>query len=41
MAGMKEFVQRGVKESGLLLGRIVDGAKASVQLLAGLAGLAT
>ena len=41
MAGMEGLVQEGVKESGLPPVRIVDGAKAGVQLLAGLARLAT
>ncbi|KAF9485251.1 hypothetical protein BDN70DRAFT_871658 [Pholiota conissans] len=40
MAGMEELVQRGVTEAGHKPVRVVDGAKAGVQILAGLARLA-
>ncbi|KAH9481565.1 hypothetical protein JR316_0006092 [Psilocybe cubensis] len=41
MAGMEDLVQQGVVEVGLEPVRVVDGAKAGVQILAGLARLAT
>ncbi|KAF8962713.1 Asp/Glu/hydantoin racemase [Flammula alnicola] len=41
MAGMEALVQQGVAEAGLPPVRVVDGAKAGVQILAGLARLAT
>lgn len=40
MAGMEDLVQQGVKEAGFKPVRVVDGAKAGVQILAGLARLA-
>ncbi|KDR76367.1 hypothetical protein GALMADRAFT_247806 [Galerina marginata CBS 339.88] len=41
MAGMEGLVRQGVVEAGLPPVRIVDGAKAGIQILAGLARLAT
>lgn len=38
---MEDLVQQGVIEAGLEPVRVVDGAKAAVQILAGLARLAT
>ncbi|PPQ91020.1 hypothetical protein CVT25_013945 [Psilocybe cyanescens] len=40
MAGMEEWVEQGVVEAGMGPIRVVDGAKAGVQILAGLARLA-
>ncbi|KAF5327630.1 hypothetical protein D9619_004323 [Psilocybe cf. subviscida] len=41
MAGMEGLVKQGVEEAGFNPVRVVDGAKAGVQILAGLARLAT
>ncbi|KAF8150607.1 Asp/Glu/hydantoin racemase [Crassisporium funariophilum] len=41
MVGMEELVKQGVLDAGLQPVRIVDGAKAGVQILAGLARLST
>lgn len=41
MAGMENTVKKGVEEAGFPPVRIVDGAKAGVQFLAGLARLTT
>jgi len=41
MAGMEELVKEGVREAGFGSVRVVDGAKAGVHFLAGLARLQT
>lgn len=41
MTGMESVVKQGVADAGLQPVRVVDGAKAGVQFLAGLARLTT
>ena len=40
MAGMEELVKGGVRDAGLGEVKVVDGAKAGVEILAGIARLA-